>query len=615
MVYQKRMSFILSLMCMAGVTTFNSYAENIVLASEGKAVYSIVNPQEATEVERFAAEELKRYLDLIAKADFQFAAKPQKSLILGVASAFTHLKDVPALQGEEYCILIRRSKIYLLGGSGRGVLYAAYHFLSELGCRRLAPSFDFYENLDTFIPVQTTLNYRHSGDIVERPAMKYRKYFVEEGLSHTTETLLKMIEWMPTARINVMVFPINYQGHGRVKWDNWRKNLIPELQKRAITIEVGGHGYQNFINPNEDGGELFSTHPHWFGMDPDGARSANPRMVFCTSNPDAVAHLHANIATYLRNHPEIGIFDFWPPDSETWCACPACAALGSPADRHALLVSATARFLSDNFPKVQLQCLAYSRFTEPSEHEMFHPDVLLDFCPINQSFEFQIYDRQSSNNHSYAGHLGRWIEKFKGDVCVYSYYRKYAWRSLPVLIPHYMQNDLKYYRDLGVKGISVYAEPGDWFTYGVNQYVLSRLAWNPDVSVDGLIADYCERVFGPSAKVAIEAIQQMENVVRFASSIPYTENKTSEQYRHYISILENSLKRIESESLRRASILTVAQNLGRLGLMLQYAMLNAVTNYCLAAGEGEAEIDGRKEKMRTLLRENAEEGVFIYRGK
>ena len=44
-----------------------------------------------------------------------------------------------------------------------------------------------------------------------------------------------------------LVIPTDYQGHGRVKWDNWRDALTPELQKRGILIEVGGHGYQNFL--------------------------------------------------------------------------------------------------------------------------------------------------------------------------------------------------------------------------------------------------------------------------------------------------------------------------------------------------------------------------------
>jgi len=39
-----------------------------------------------------------------------------------------------------------------------------------------------------------------------------------------------------------------------------------------------------------------------------------------------------------------------------------------------------------------------------------------------------------------------------------------------------MQKDLQWYAKLPVQGVSTYAEPGDWFTYELNHYVLA--AWH-----------------------------------------------------------------------------------------------------------------------------------------
>src|SRR6201999_1438743 len=104
------------------------------------------------------------------------------------------------------------------------------------------------------------------------PKFKLRKLYVEEGHSHTEENLKQLIEWMPKVGYNTLVVPMNYQGHGKVMWDNWREVLTPELQKRGITIEVGGHGYQNFLNADMEGGKLFDQHSEWFGLDKIGAR-------------------------------------------------------------------------------------------------------------------------------------------------------------------------------------------------------------------------------------------------------------------------------------------------------------------------------------------------------
>ena len=68
-----------------------------------------------------------------------------------------------------------------------------------------------------------------------------------------------------------------------------------------------------------------------------------------------------------------------------------------------------------------------------------------------------------------------WHKVFDGDISIYSYYRKYAWDSLPVIIPHYMQKDLQWYAKVPVQGVSTYAEPeaeqqrwrlrGGWSSY------------------------------------------------------------------------------------------------------------------------------------------------------
>ena len=60
------------------------------------------------------------------------------------------------------------------------------------------------------------------------------------------------------------------------------------------TIEVGGHGYQNFLNADMEGGKLFDQHPEWFGADAQGTRHKEKNRVFCSSNPQAVDYLIKN---------------------------------------------------------------------------------------------------------------------------------------------------------------------------------------------------------------------------------------------------------------------------------------------------------------------------------
>ncbi len=590
-------------------------AETIALASNGTSLYQVVCPAFASLTEKFAAAELKRYLVQISQANFKALDRfTDHSIVVCSTVSLQEMRPgsgIPSLKGQEYGIFKRGESLWLIGGSDASSLYAVYDFLYALGCRWLAPDFSFYEGKNQSVPVQTELTFVFSGDRIHRPILKYRKLYIEEGLSHHTENLKELIDWMPKVRFNMLVAPLDYQGGGRVKWDSWRDQLVPELQKRGISIEVGGHGYQNFLNAGMDNGQLYTKHPEWFGLK-NGIRSADPHVVFCTSNADAVAYLQTNLFNYLKARPEINIFDFWPPDSETWCECQDCLALGSATDRHALLVSQTARFLGKGLPEVRLECLAYSRYVEPPQHVIPNQEVLLDFCPINQSFEYQIDDEGSGNNKMYKEYLLSWRQHFKGDISIYSYYRKYAWRSLPNVIPHYMQNDLRFYRDCGIKGISVYAEPGDWFTYGLNHYVLAYLAWDPDADVNKLIMDYCAGVYGPAAKMAASVYDELEQVVRFGCKIPHTRQKSAEEYNEYLARLEVCTDQVTVMTGQYMADEILCRHLRCLGLMIEYARQSVAFMKATADGN-EQNIIKVTEDIRKLTHENADAGVFIPR--
>lgn len=532
------------------------------LASGGKANYNIVVSPSASASELFAADELASYLHNMSDAVFVVkTTSGDRSIVVGIT---------PSREPEQWGICVSGKNIILSGGDSRGIIYAVYAFLQQLGCRWIAPDYDFFEGSSRYIPSLPELIYRHQVDLIAKPEMKYRKFCVEEGKSHNTANLLQLIDWMPKLQYNTLVIPLNYQGSGKVKWDNWRERLTPELQKRGIIIEVGGHGYENFLNAEMENGKLFELHPEWFGMDENGKRSTDKHTVFCTSNHDAVNYLLNNVIAYLKSHSEIEIFDFWPPDMDKWCCCPECSKI-SIEQRHFELVNHVAAALKKQFPKVRLECIAYSRYLTPPENVKIDPAVLLDFCPVTQNYQVQFYDTTSAKNKMYSENLLKWLGAFKGEISIYSYYRKYKWKSLPNIFPHYLQNELKYFRNIGIKGVSVYSEPDDWFVYGPNYYVLGKLAQNTDTEVDKLMTEYTGLLFGPAAGVMSEVYQALEEIVRNGCYFADSEPQPLEQYDKYYDRIGQLTMQVGNARAKYGTNNSVLDNhLHRVELMLKY---------------------------------------------
>jgi len=582
--------------------------KGFLLAKDGKAEATIIIPPGSSAVQHFAASELARYLQKISGAAF---------IIDSGNTSYPEIKLTvnDELKEESYTIITRDHTVSIEGGSGRALLYAVYDLLSRLGCRWLTPAFYFYQGQNEYIPHKTTL-YLIPHDIRESPVFSYRKIDVEEGRSHNIQNLKQIIDWMPKLRFNTLMIPLDYGGWGRVKWDNWRKELTPELKKRGLMIEVGGHGYQNFLNagmPAISSGAgkktLFEQHPEWFGKDRNCKSSPEEYLVFNTANDAAVNYFLGNISTYLRQHPEIDIFDCWPPDGARWNECPAMAALGTPQDRQAQLVNKVDSAIRKIHPRLQLEIIAYARALQPPGKVPLNKDILIDFCPIDQSFEKQIDDPLEKNNAMYVNSLQAWRKKFPGNIGLYSYYRKYAWRSLPVIIPHYMQHDMQWYADVPLQGICSYAEPGDWGTYELNHYVLGHLAWNPGCNVDSLIDQFCLLRYDSDWRKVKGIYTFLENTVRRYSSIPFTPLKPAGQITQAEKELSKHISEVRIMLQRSADA-----GLTRLLLMMTYADYDLKIQEKIALHETK-EAAGIVKDLVSFLEKNRDQGVFVLSSK
>ncbi len=608
---------LLVILMILAVVACKADAAKFGIAADGKSDYVIVIPPKPSPAEELAAEELSEYLERMSGARLAVSRSsrlPKRAIVVASSESLGKWESLLPDEkptGDDFTIAPSDERLLIVGGRGRSTLYAAYHFLHQLGCRWLAPKFDHYKGTSEIVPSKRAIEYYALGAYKHSSRCAIRKLYVEEGRSHNTENLVQMAEWMPKARYNMLVIPLNYQGGDRVKWDNWREQVGPELQRRDITIEVGGHGYQNFLNADMENGKLFEKHPEWFGMNDKGERLKARGRVFCTSNPEAVEYLTTNFVNYLKDRPEIQVFALWPPDGASWCECDKCEALGSPPDRQAILLSHVKAEVAKVRPDVRLETIAYHKTIAPPESASMDKSTLIDICPISQCFEYQIYDDRSDVNAGYVSNIRAWLKAFEGDVSIYSYYRKYAWKSLPVVFPPYIQKDMVFYCGEGVRGISSYAEPGDWFTYELNHYCLSRLAEDPRLDVNALIAEFCEARYGASGGVIASVLLDLGNIARKYCSIPGTSLKSAGEIAEQRAKVDKLAETVKAEAAKSKDA-GIEFNLNRLLLMIEYAQRDLAIQHLRAPEAPTDEIRSQVESLSAFLKEHEDDGVFVF---
>ena len=599
----------------------------LVLAENGKTRYTIVNSSGGNEQEQLATAELSEYLGRMTGATFPVAENAPGSRVImlrvlgGSVSEPDDMPgpghwDQPHRQIDSYVISTRGDTLLVLGRNSRALLYATYDLLARLGVVWLAPDFPMYEGTAEVVPRKDRLVWYQERSILEVPRFSIRKLDVAQAMSQDTATLRRIIEWMPKARFTTLQMPQRFGAGGRVQWDNWRDALLPELRRRDLSIEVGGHGYQNFIRADmgEDTpeGPLFDRHPEWFGLDEECKPSRATTDVFNTEDSAAVLHVFRGVAEYLRNRPEIEIFDFWPPDGARWARCKAQEALGPPHERQAKLLLGLHEYLRDQGSTVRLEMIAYAHSKAPPKTVKIPSDVLVDFCPIGQNFDVQIDDPSGSNNAEYVELIREWRSAFDGDISLYGYWRRYAWRSLPVLLPRYMQGDLRWYASVPLQGVSTYAEPADWFTYEVNHFVFGSLAWNPDVNVDSLIDTYARGRFGRHAATARGALIALEDIVRVYGTVQYSKPKPVAEVAAAEARLVTHRDAVRAVRARESDA-RLGAHLERLGLMLDYAVRDLGIKQMALSGADSAAFNAKVIEIADFLTAHRDRGLFALR--
>ncbi len=461
------------------------------LVADGAPKAVIVLPQAASRIERFAAAELQGYVAKISAAELPIVAEGAATrgyrIFVGNTRALRSSKlrlNADNAGRDGFALLSNAHRLIIAGRGDLGTLFGVYELLERhLGVRWFMPG-----EIGEVVPEARTIRIGTLRDIV-KPGFDTR--WVGTG------------EWSLKQRMNC---------HVSVEGEDVSVNWLWHF-----------HTFRILIPPEEH----YDEHPEWFPL-VDGKRKKPDRenshsTQLCTSNPEVIRKLAEGMIAQLDEDPSIEIITLSPNDGGGFCECENCVALDEPerdwfarySRRLAMLNAEVTRLVGEKHPDVLVKVGAYAMYARPPLDEGWRPpdNTLVQLCHIyfchnhpvatGECREGETYevDDNFQPNQEFRRVLEQWRE-LTDHVYIYEYYALGGFEraQLPWPMIHTMRHDIPFYRDMGVRGFYTQLSANSWHRLGLNFYVAAKLAWNPDLDVDALLADYFEKFYGPAAE-------------------------------------------------------------------------------------------------------------------
>jgi hypothetical protein len=463
-------------------------SQPIILIDEGESPYRIIIPVDAIPSERYAAEELQKYLERISGVKLPIATDDQPmskyEILLGNNRHMRSLGlqiDLAKLGSEGFLIKTFNNYLVISGGRPRGTLYGVYTLLEEkLGVRWFTPEVEYVPKMKRIeIPPL---------DEVQIPALEYREVFWSE--------MLRDADFAARHKLNGQHYRLTEKHGGR-----------------AVVFYPFVHSFDQLI-PRE----VCERQPDFWPM-VDGRRVSG-YVQRCLSNPKLVKMAVEQVRRWLKEHPEATIIDISQNDTGNWCQCPECKAFdeaeGSPSASIIRFVNTIAESIERDYPNVRVETLAYQYSRKPPRTLRPRSNVIIRLCSIECCFSHPLEGCDSDENRSFCKDIEDW-RQVAPTLYVWDYTTNFAHYLMPFPNIEVLQPNVKFFIKHGVKGLfeqGNYSPGGNGEMAPLRAYVLAKLLWNPDVDVRKIIGEFLNGYYGKAGPIIQTYIEMLHRKVK-----------------------------------------------------------------------------------------------------
>lgn len=466
------------------------------LTTAGRTEWRIYVPANAGAVERFAADELTRYVRQISGARLLDTRTPARTNVIRIGlRKDLDAADLPAPKpgSDGYSISVTEQAITIAGDNPRGVLYGVYDFLERLGCRWYHPAIDPKD--PEVVPKNPDLSLP-TGTWSESASIEDRVYWISGLAFEVRPETVAQLDWAAKNRYNGLSWQCVAEKIDEHLGEMESKGIFAGMEKRGLMLHGPGHSFPYFLATEK----YFETHLEWFGF-ADGKRHPHggkwPLMNFCMSNTDACDEFIRNVEVFVKKHPQFHWLDLLPIDGGIPCRCEECAK-STPTDLLIALYNKLADRMKVVAPEIIVDCVpGYGQVTDPPS-KVF-PNERVD----------AVYAHWGRNHHDsyddpwYARkpNMLTWVSYFERFM-ICSYYAANSHQPFtgpPFL--HALQGDTKFMVEHGMTGALVLEYPfGFWWSNSFNVRMGGLYPYYyPSRDPKSELKDYALHYYGPQA--------------------------------------------------------------------------------------------------------------------
>jgi uncharacterized protein DUF4838/cellulose/xylan binding protein with CBM9 domain len=529
------------------------------IAADGKPAAVIVTPGQAPNPVRFAAEELKHYLDRMTGGTFAIThtlPTDGAAIVLGEDLAKAAGIDVSQLTRDGYRIKTVGRHVYVAGVDDRtgksqvlftvkqgrlpkrstnsdryrawgdsawdfqrGTLHGAYDLLERLGVRWF-----FAGPKGEVVPTRKHIRIEPP-DVTEQPHWLLR---VNGRVLFPSKRYIKL------GVIDVGEYDaLGWSGRDQRLWMVRNRTSSEWI---AFNHRPARHQWAK---------RFAKTHPEYFALLDTGKRALGPKREYlCYTDPGVVRETLADMEAYWsgkkpesRGIQSVDKYTFnngWHPNAcygSTFSLLPndGLQVDRSEASRPFLhedmpfphrhsdyvwqFVAKVAREAQKRFPGKLITCLAYQAYWElPQTVKRLPDNVVVGLAALSGPGRIH----RAVDPKSYAAYfdlIRRWHAMNSQPMLFWKYwlyrYKQADRNGVPMLLPRFAGKLLK---DLGRYGRYMFMQHDsrDIVFEHINRYVVYRLLWDPSADVDAILADYARSFYGPGAPVMKPMLDDME---------------------------------------------------------------------------------------------------------